>query len=149
MVDDILDVTQTTEQLGKTAAKDLNADKTTYPKLFGLERSKEIASELIEEAKAQLKDFPADKAAPLVRHWEALWWAEVLASTLVSAGRVQRQQACERVNRGQWGHVRPQPAPSALCCRFSAAHVSLTSKIGRRLALPVPADGSGGLHRVP
>ena len=65
----MLDVTQTTEQLGKTAAKDLNADKTTYPKLFGLERSREIANELIREAKEQLEGFPEDKAAPLVRSW--------------------------------------------------------------------------------
>ena len=66
MVDDILDVTKTTEELGKTAAKDLAADKTTYPKLFGLERSKEIADELIEGAKAQLSDWPVEKAAPLL-----------------------------------------------------------------------------------
>lgn len=55
VIDDILDVTQTTEQLGKTAAKDLDSDKTTYPKLVGLERSKEIASELIADAIDQLK----------------------------------------------------------------------------------------------
>lgn len=36
VADDILDVTQSTEELGKTAAKDLEADKTTYPKLLGL-----------------------------------------------------------------------------------------------------------------
>ena len=56
VVDDILDVTQTTEQLGKTAAKDLASDKTTYPKLLGLERSKEVAAELIDGAIAQLKE---------------------------------------------------------------------------------------------
>lgn len=50
VVDDILDITQTTEQLGKTAAKDLASDKTTYPKLVGLERSKEIARDLINDA---------------------------------------------------------------------------------------------------
>ena len=42
MADDILDVTASTEDLGKTAAKDIEADKTTYPKLLGLERSKEV-----------------------------------------------------------------------------------------------------------
>merc|ERR1719498_1805619 len=66
VVDDILDVTMTSEQLGKTAAKDLAADKTTYPKLFGLDRSRQIAAELIDGAKEQLADFPADKAAPLL-----------------------------------------------------------------------------------
>ena len=66
MVDDILDVTKTTEELGKTAAKDLASDKTTYPKLFGLERSREIVEELIAGAKEQLADWPVDKAAPLI-----------------------------------------------------------------------------------
>lgn len=37
VADDILDVTASTEELGKTAAKDLDADKTTYPKLLGLD----------------------------------------------------------------------------------------------------------------
>lgn len=37
--DDILDVTKTTEQLGKTSAKDINAEKSTYVSLMGLENS--------------------------------------------------------------------------------------------------------------
>lgn len=55
VIDDILDITKTTEELGKTAAKDLNTDKATYPKLLGVEKSKEIAKKLIEEAIDQLK----------------------------------------------------------------------------------------------
>ena len=65
-MDDILDVTQTTEQLGKTAAKDLAVNKTTYPKLLGLEKSRQVAEDLISEAIAQLDGFDAAKAAPLV-----------------------------------------------------------------------------------
>ena len=65
VVDDILDITATTEELGKTAGKDLAVAKTTYPSLVGLERSKEIANELIEEAKAQLVEWDGAKAAPL------------------------------------------------------------------------------------
>lgn len=42
VADDILDVTKTSEELGKTAGKDLEADKTTYPKLLGLEKSKQV-----------------------------------------------------------------------------------------------------------
>jgi geranylgeranyl diphosphate synthase type II len=42
VADDILDLTATSEELGKTAGKDLAVDKTTYPKLLGLERSKEV-----------------------------------------------------------------------------------------------------------
>lgn len=38
VVDDILDITQTTEQLGKTAGKDLASDKTTYPSILGLDQ---------------------------------------------------------------------------------------------------------------
>jgi geranylgeranyl diphosphate synthase type II len=66
VIDDILDITQSTEVLGKTAAKDLASNKTTYPKLLGLEQSKKVADDLIAEAIAQLDGFEADKAAPLV-----------------------------------------------------------------------------------
>ncbi len=66
VIDDILDVTQTTEQLGKTAAKDVAADKTTYPKLLGIEKSRQIADDLIKEAIAQLDEFEPARRAPLV-----------------------------------------------------------------------------------
>lgn len=65
VVDDILDITATTEELGKTAGKDLAVAKTTYPSLVGLDRSKEIAEELIADAKAQLASYDPAKAAPL------------------------------------------------------------------------------------
>lgn len=64
VADDILDVTASTEELGKTAGKDLDADKTTYPKLLGLEESKAEAKRLVDEAKALLEPF-GEKAAPL------------------------------------------------------------------------------------
>ena len=57
VIDDILDVTQTSEQLGKTAGKDIAARKATYPSIVGLERSKEIARQLTQEAFASLKPF--------------------------------------------------------------------------------------------
>ena len=60
-----MDVTASTEDLGKTAAKDLDADKTTFPKLMGLEESKAEARRLIDEAKESLEQF-GDKAAPLL-----------------------------------------------------------------------------------
>ncbi|KAI3699204.1 hypothetical protein L2E82_43332 [Cichorium intybus] len=65
VVDDILDVTKSSEELGKTAGKDLVSDKATYPKLMGLERAKEFAGELLEKAVAELAYFDAGKAAPL------------------------------------------------------------------------------------
>ncbi|CAL5223044.1 g5500 [Coccomyxa viridis] len=66
VVDDILDITQSTEVLGKTAGKDLLSDKTTYPSLLGIEKSKEVANSLIAEAKAQLSCYEESKAAPLL-----------------------------------------------------------------------------------
>jgi len=64
--DDILDVTQTTEQLGKTAGKDLASEKTTYPSLLGLEKSREIADSLIEDALNKLSSFDYEKSLPLL-----------------------------------------------------------------------------------
>ncbi len=57
VIDDILDVTQTSEQLGKTAGKDTKAHKATYPSIVGLERSREIAEQLTQRAFAALKAF--------------------------------------------------------------------------------------------
>ncbi|PKU74195.1 geranylgeranyl pyrophosphate synthase 7, chloroplastic [Dendrobium catenatum] len=66
VVDDILDVTKSSEELGKTAGKDLASDKTTYPKLVGLKRSRELAEELLRDARLQLEGFDSTKAAPLL-----------------------------------------------------------------------------------
>jgi len=57
IVDDVLDVTQTSEQLGKTAGKDTAAEKATYPALFGVDESLKKASELVESALASLDSF--------------------------------------------------------------------------------------------
>jgi geranylgeranyl diphosphate synthase, type II len=65
IIDDILDITATQEELGKTAGKDLLAKKATYPSLWGLEASKAKAQELVETAKAQLESY-GEKAQPLV-----------------------------------------------------------------------------------
>jgi len=65
VADDILDVTADTAALGKTAGKDEDTDKTTYPKLLGLEESKVEARRLVDEAKASLAPY-GDRAAPLL-----------------------------------------------------------------------------------
>jgi geranylgeranyl diphosphate synthase type II len=57
IVDDVLDVTQTSEQLGKTAGKDTAAQKATYPALFGIEESTRKADELVRQAFAELEGF--------------------------------------------------------------------------------------------
>jgi len=64
IVDDVLDVTATQEQLGKTAGKDLQAQKATYPSIWGIEESKRQANQLIDEAKAALSPY-GEAALPL------------------------------------------------------------------------------------
>lgn len=57
VIDDILDVTQTTEALGKTAGKDQAVDKATYPAVIGLEASRLEAMRLTAEAMGALETF--------------------------------------------------------------------------------------------
>jgi geranylgeranyl diphosphate synthase type II len=57
IVDDVLDVTQTSEQLGKTAGKDTAAEKTTYPALFGIDESLQKADGLVDQACDELNEF--------------------------------------------------------------------------------------------
>jgi geranylgeranyl diphosphate synthase type II len=57
IVDAILDVTQTSEQLGKTAGKDLASEKATYPALFGLDESQKRAQTLLTDAYGSLESF--------------------------------------------------------------------------------------------
>lgn len=64
IVDDVLDVTQTSEQLGKTAGKDTTAEKATYPALFGIEESLRKADALVAKACTQLDSF-GERAATL------------------------------------------------------------------------------------
>ncbi|KAK9272332.1 hypothetical protein L1049_002703 [Liquidambar formosana] len=65
VVDDILDVTKSSEELGKTAGKDLASDKATYPKLMGLDQARKFAADLVDQAIEELSYFDAAKAAPL------------------------------------------------------------------------------------
>ncbi|HTW32908.1 MAG TPA: farnesyl diphosphate synthase [Candidatus Sulfotelmatobacter sp.] len=64
IVDDVLDVTQTSEQLGKTAGKDTASEKATYPALFGIDASVGKADSLVSEAFAELEPF-GGRAEPL------------------------------------------------------------------------------------
>ncbi len=63
VIDDILDVTQTSEKLGKTAGKDTKAQKATYPSIVGLERSRTIAAQLTGRAFKALRVFRGNAAA--------------------------------------------------------------------------------------
>ena len=64
IVDDVLDVTQDSAQLGKTAGKDTASDKATWPAVFGVEESRHAARELIDDAFKALEPFGA-RAEPL------------------------------------------------------------------------------------
>ena len=59
IVDDVLDVTQSSDQLGKTAGKDTASDKATYPAVFGIEESLRRADALIASGCAALDSFGA------------------------------------------------------------------------------------------
>jgi geranylgeranyl diphosphate synthase type II len=60
IVDDVLDMTQSSEELGKTAGKDTASIKATWPAVFGVERSLKDAEELIADAFAALEPFGED-----------------------------------------------------------------------------------------
>lgn len=64
IVDDILDVTSSSEELGKTAGKDAKVEKATYPALYGLDASRAKAQELTESALEDIEEF-GDKAENL------------------------------------------------------------------------------------
>jgi geranylgeranyl diphosphate synthase type II len=64
IVDDILDMTQTSAELGKTAGKDTASDKATWPAVYGIEQSKKDAASLIADAFAALAPF-GEAATPL------------------------------------------------------------------------------------
>lgn len=65
VIDDILDVTQSTEVLGKTAGKDAAVEKTTYPSVLGLDASRKEAAKLTKQAMAALE--PLGKKAGRLR----------------------------------------------------------------------------------
>ncbi|MEM6836755.1 MAG: geranylgeranyl diphosphate synthase CrtE [Cyanobacteria bacterium P01_C01_bin.120] len=66
IIDDVLDITATSEELGKSAGKDLAAQKVTYPSIWGLEASKEQAQTLVRTAKTSVLDSFGTSAQPLV-----------------------------------------------------------------------------------
>lgn len=59
--DDILDIEGDFEKIGKPVGSDLELEKTTYPSIFGLEKSKEILKEVVQNAKKALGVFEKEK----------------------------------------------------------------------------------------
>lgn len=70
IVDDVLDVEGSSENLGKTAGKDATTGKPTYPALYGLKTSKQMANQCIERAEATLQSINISDARLLeIGHW--------------------------------------------------------------------------------
>ena len=65
IVDDVLDITATSEELGKSAGKDLQAQKATYPSIWGIDEPRRQAQHLIDQAKAAVAPF-GEGAQPLL-----------------------------------------------------------------------------------
>jgi geranylgeranyl diphosphate synthase type II len=70
IMDDVLDVTQDSSQLGKTAGKDVASEKATWPAVYGVAQSIQDAERLIEEAFAQLAGYGerADRLKAVARY---------------------------------------------------------------------------------
>ena len=64
IADDILDIEGDQEKIGKPVGSDLRNEKTTYPSLYGMKKSKELAHQAVDDAIDALRDFD-DHAAPL------------------------------------------------------------------------------------
>ncbi len=58
--DDVLDIEGSTEALGKPSGSDEDSNKPTYPACLGLEKSKQLADELVEKALSELEKLPGD-----------------------------------------------------------------------------------------
>jgi geranylgeranyl diphosphate synthase type II len=69
IVDDILDVEGASADLGKTAGKDAAAGKPTYPALYGVEGSRQLAAECIDRALAALDGVSLAGQLPPLAHW--------------------------------------------------------------------------------
>jgi geranylgeranyl pyrophosphate synthase len=69
ITDDLLDVTQTSEVLGKTAGKDEKAEKATYPSIYGIEKTKKLADKIFWEAISELEklDKPSEMLSEIAK----------------------------------------------------------------------------------
>jgi geranylgeranyl pyrophosphate synthase len=60
ITDDLIDITQTTETLGKTAGKDVAAEKATYPSIYGFDKAQRLANEVYNSAISELDKLEHD-----------------------------------------------------------------------------------------
>src|SRR6202021_266020 len=70
IMDDVLDVTQNSSQLGKTAGKDVASEKATWPAVYGVDQSVKDAERLVDEAFAYLTAYGkrADRLKSVARY---------------------------------------------------------------------------------
>jgi len=73
VVDDVLDVTQTTAQLGKDSGSDAQQGKTTFVDLLGLQAAQEYARDLYNESDELLKELPGDTGLLNAIAWEVVF----------------------------------------------------------------------------
>jgi len=97
VIDDILDVTQTSEKLGKSAGKDVAAKKATYPAVIGLDKSRAEARRLTLQAHAALKSLGENATvlralADYLLQWPAAKRIEA-ANAIIAALSVQSRGA--------------------------------------------------------
>ena len=69
IVDDILDVIGTTDELGKTAGKDATACKPTYPSIYGIDHSRLLAAEAVAASRAELATAGLGGRLPEIADW--------------------------------------------------------------------------------
>jgi geranylgeranyl diphosphate synthase type II len=69
IVDDILDVEGASAELGKTAGKDAAAGKPTYPSVYGLDASRQLAADCVERATSILRDAGLAGQLPAIARW--------------------------------------------------------------------------------
>ncbi len=106
VIDDILDVTQTSEKLGKSAGKDIAAKKATYPAVIGLEKSRAEARRLTKRAHNALSIF-GPKAEPL----------HALANYLLEREYLKMAGAARCATRTPQRGVPTPPQPRSASCR--------------------------------
>lgn len=73
VIDDVLDISQTTEQLGKDAGSDAQQGKTTFVDLLGLTEAKEYALSLYDSAHQQMHSLPGDTGLLTTLAWDVVF----------------------------------------------------------------------------
>ena len=110
VMDDVLDVTSTTSALGKTAGRDTELQKSTYPGTIGLSAARALADQLVDQGRTALRDAQLlttdlERFAAWRTELAASWRAEGLSYTVARvsepASRVVRRVAGGALGTGR------------------------------------------------